>query len=339
MTVLTGLGVVLALLGIVTVMFHRRSGLSVIAAGVLVVVVGSWRIDADLLVFVAMALTVVGLLSGRARLGKILLLGGVVTGIAWAIEVPSGSSSPDNPVVDPVDACSNVAFVGLRGSGEPLDAHRGYGEVVGRVRDAVALDVRDSGLSFADMPVAYPALGVTSDGWSLAKDVLTGGSQYLAGAGSGADLVAARIESIHAVCGERTRVVVVGYSQGAIAAHLGAARVSAEAAPVVVSVDLVADPMRVTGQQGPDGGVAGGRGVLWSAPDRSAVGPGAEAPTPIPAAWRSWCLPGDLVCAWPGVLSAASAAAEGNHVHSAGYLADEVTAAVADAVLVDLGLH
>lgn len=335
--IIVGFGLVLVLFGVLTVMFHRRGGVSLFVAGLLVTVIGSQPIPTDILAFIALALLVLGLVALRTAVGKVVLLVGAVVGIGWAIGVSGEVPSHPAAAPDAVEDCRDVAFLGLRGSGEAGDAHGGYGAVVGAVRDGVAQALEGSGLTFADMPVAYPALGVTSDDWSLGKDLITGQSLFLAGAATGADTLARRIELIHATCGEATRVVVVSYSQGALAAHLGLARTSTDALSVVAAVALMADPLRAHGQpDAPDGAVAPGQGIAWLVPDRAALGLGGESPSLLPDTWRSWCLTDDLVCAWPGAVEAAMSYSERSEAHGSGYLAVPVRDAVVGAVLGDL---
>jgi hypothetical protein len=163
-------------------------------------------------------------LAKLRTLGLLVVMLGVCLGIAWSVGVGRPSVSAAAPPSDPVEDCRAVAFVGLRGSGELRDAHLGYGDVVGQMRDAVHDSVIGKGLTFADMPVDYPALAVAGGAdWSLAKDLTamagSGHSLFLDGASVGSDLLASKIKLISTVCGDRTKVVVVGYSQGAMAAH------------------------------------------------------------------------------------------------------------------------
>ncbi len=333
------MGILLVLVGVLTLMFHRAGGVSLAVAGVAVAIVGSLDLVTDVLAPVALVLLVAGALAVRTRPGKVLALVGAVVGIAWALGVGGPVPQTGPPVAgDPVEECRQIAFIGVRGSGEAPDSRGGYGAVVGALRDRVVQAARTAELTVADMPLAYPALGVTSDDWSLGKDLLTGQSLFLGGAGVGADALAARIELIHATCDGATRIVVVGYSQGALAAHVGLARTDPAALADVAAVALVADPARAEGQPGGPGEPAPGGGVVWLAPDRSALGAEGAEPALLPEAWRSWCLTDDVVCACRGVVPGLASLVLDLDVHTQGYLDADVVSAVAAGLVEDLGI-
>jgi hypothetical protein len=286
--VLIGLGVILFLLGIAVRVFSRRRGNRLLLAAVLMLIVGS---------------------------------------ISWS-HVP-GIGRP--PRADSVEECRDVAFVGLRGSGEKRDDHDGYGEVVGPMRDRLRRAVLAQGRTFADLPVDYPALAVMGNSdWSLGKDLLlsarTGHSLFLDGAMTGADLAQSQIERIDATCGERTRIVAAGYSQGAMALHLALEQLNPRRAGALVSVDLFADPLRSRGEAGPDGmPTAPGAGVARLV----LTGDAADVSRYHP---RSWCLSNDRVCAGTGALGTLRFVASGFAVHVRGYQKHGIPAkAAADA--------
>src|SRR5665647_2698766 len=159
------------------------------------------------------------LVKRATALGLLAILLAVAIGYGWSIGVSLPPALDAAPPSDPVDDCRDVAFLGLRGSGEARDAHLGYGDVVGQMRDELRTSVTAAGLTFADIPVDYPALAVAGNAdWSLLKDLtVTSAGQrslYLEGAVSGAKLLSSKIAHIRSVCGDRTRVVVAGYSQG-----------------------------------------------------------------------------------------------------------------------------
>ena len=336
--ILVPLGLLLVLVGILTLMFHRAGGASMAVAGVLVLIVGSQTPATDLLAPIALVLLVLGVVAVRTRPGKVLVLAGAVVGIGWAVGVAQPPPAPAPQAQgDPVTECGDVAFIGVRGSGEASDAHGGYGEVVGAVRDRLDTALAAEGWELTDLPLAYPALGVMSDDWSLGKDLLAGQSLYLDGAAVGADAVAARIGSVHVTCGAGTRVVVVGFSQGALAAHVGLARTDPAALAVVDAVALVADPARAEGQPGGPGDLPGGMGIVWLAPDRTALGAEGATPALLPEGWRSWCLPDDAVCASRGLVSGLATLVVHREVHTRGYLDAAVLDAIVAGLLTDLG--
>ena len=286
---------------------------------------GSPTPPTDLLPIVAVAVVAVGpvFLAKVRTLGLLVVMLGVCVGIAWSLGVARAPEATAGPPSDPVDECRNVAFLGLRGSGEPRDAHLGYGDLVGQMRDAVRASVTGRGLTFADMPVDYPALNVAGGAdWSLVKDLTavsaSGRSLFLDGAKVGAELLASKIRLISIVCGDRTQIVVAGYSQGAMAAHNGLSSLTKAELADVVSVDLIADPLRAAGRTDVLTGNAprgGGIGVEVGMVDWTIATKGV----------RSWCLKGDPVCAYEGHPAALLTL----DVHINGYRAAGVPAAAA----------
>ena len=295
-----GVGILMVVLGILVTFFRPRSGLKLGAVGVVLVMLGSLNPTTDLLPIAAVTAIALGVLvvTKLRTLGLLVVLLGVCLGIAWSLGVARPPEPAAAPPSDPVDECRAVAFVGLRGSGELRDAHLGYGDLVGQLRDAVHDSVIGKGLTFADMPMDYPALAVAGGAeWSLAKDLTSvaagGRSLFLDGANVGAELMTSKIKLISTVCGARTRVVVAGYSQGAMAAHDGLSMLTKAQLVHVVSVDLIADPLRPAGQTDAlTGHAPTGKGI--------GVAVGLYQPTIAKQAVRSWCLQGDPVCTYVG---------------------------------------
>ncbi len=331
MSALVPVGVLMAVLGVLVLFFSRRQGAKLLAVAAGLLILSSFHLSADVGVLVAVVIGVVALglmVMRKFRAFSLLaILVAVCVGISWALGVSAPVDHGAAPPADPVDECRDIAFLGLRGSGEPRDGHRGYGEVVGRVRDILATAASAENLSFADMPVDYPALAVDADAdWSLLKDLLPvasgGSSQYLAGVDAGARRLASTVELIHTLCGGRTRVVVAGYSQGAMAAHQGLATTDPAALSVVVSVDLIADPLRAEGTVDTTTGTTpGGRGVGLVAVAQS---PSIEV-EPV----RSWCLEGDVVCSWSGAMDVSAFFLGRLSIHTKGYLAGDILERIA----------
>ena len=316
---LLGVGLVAVVLGILVMMFSRRQGAKLMGVGAALVLLGWLNPATDLLPLFAVLALVLGVVLVRraTALGLLAILLAVAIGIAWSLGVARPPALDAAPPSDPVDDCRDVAFLGLRGSGEPRDAHLGYGDVVGQMRDQLRTSVTAAGLTFADMPVDYPALAVAGNAdWSLLKDLTATAagqrSLYLEGAVLGAKLLSSKIALIRSVCGDRTRVVVAGYPEGAMASHLALTMLADADARIVVSADLIADPLRSIGE--PDaltGAVRPGAGVA------SVVGIKPSAPAAV--AFRSWCLEGDAVCSYTGGGSAATFVLRQMHVHIHGY--------------------
>ena len=315
-------GVLVATLAVVVLFFSRRDGLRLGVVAVAVLILGSLDPSADVALLVAVALLGVALLVAffrRARgLTVVVVLVAVLLAGSWAVRVGGPVDHGVAPPSDPVDECRDVAFIGLRGSGEARNAYRGYGAIVGPVRDEVAEIAADRGLTFADMPVDYPALAVDGDGeWSLLKDLtasrVDGGSLFLSGATVGEGLLTAKLELIHSLCGGRTGVIVVGYSQGAMVAHGALADLAPEVAELVIGVDLIADPWRPSTTVDPGAQVAPpGQGIARALLDGPPTSDGV-------AVARSWCHEGDPVCAWDGSGEVGREVVTGMSIHHDAY--------------------
>jgi hypothetical protein len=241
----------------------------------------------------------------------------VLTLTSAPVSSPASRVRPVVLDVQPVGRCADVLFVGVRGSGESSGTFRGYGSVVGRMRDALAADLNARGLSLRDAPIRYPALGVESVFGSREDR-----ERYLVSVLVGRDAVVSRIAESVRFCSGRDRpelVVLAGYSQGALAADLALRALDADALRRVVSVDVFGDPGRQAG---------------WPDPRRTQAQPGAGLwttltgepgmPDPAPAGYRSWCTDGDPVCAMrppvvQSLLRLAARAQGGTSVHEGSY--------------------
>lgn len=135
------------------------------------------------------------------------------------------------------DGCSDVAIIGASGSGQT-----GYGEQVEAVVDAVVREVGRSGMSVTAGPIDYPAVSI-SDNFGLA---LFNGD-YNRSVGIGAANLVDRLDTLARDC-PATRIVLIGYSQGAQVVKTA----MAGRAPVdrLAAVILLADPSRETLQLG-----------------------------------------------------------------------------------------
>jgi hypothetical protein len=233
----------------------------------------------------------------------------------------------------------DVVFVGLRGSGEVVTDTHGYGSAVNAVAEQVRSLVEEAGLTFADAAVDYPADGTMVADWQWAADLATGDVPFLDGAQIGAERFAATVRAVGARCGAGPRIAAVGFSQGAMAVHLGMGVLGEADRGAVVSVDLIADPLRTAGQTDADGEAWEEQGIVWFAPASS----GAEALDGVgalPGGWRSWCAARDPVCA-AGSRGTSSAAVLGAlasrwTVHSHAYQSSESARPVAEAIAAQL---
>ena len=136
-----------------------------------------------------------------------------------------------------VDGCSDVALIGVSGSGQT-----GYGEQVKGVVDRVTDEGESLGMSVVAKPLEYPAVSI-SDNFGLA---LFNGDYNRSVSIGAANLIDA-LDELGRDC-PRTQVVVIGYSQGAQVIKTA----MADRAPVdrLAGVVLLADPSRDTLQIG-----------------------------------------------------------------------------------------
>lgn len=151
------------------------------------------------------------------------------TNVAAPQELPAG--------MHPLTAqCSDIAIIGVRGSGESATENNGLGETVNA---AVAM-LADNlvGYDVAVHAINYPADPVST--------LITSPSTYLAGIQNGANRLATMLSERSAQCPQEKRIVI-GFSQGAMVAHsalsdMGAAGNATRAATTAVL--LVSDGMR-----------------------------------------------------------------------------------------------
>jgi predicted esterase len=260
-------------------------------------------------------------------------------GPSSSVPPPSPSSSAAGLSRETPPTCGDIVFLGLRGSGEMDSDHGDYGSAVGPVRDAVREAVMEAGLTFVDAPVAYPAEDVPALDWRLVADMLEGRTPYVTGAQVGADMLVEALHGLRTQCPSTTRAVVVGFSQGAMAARLGLSHADPVDLTAVVSVDLIADPLRAPGEANARGEAAPEQGIARFAPDWPAI---ADAVGPADAAWRSWCAQGDAVCAaappGAGATTILVALTTGLMIHAQSYQSAVDAVPVAAAIEADLSL-
>lgn len=170
------------------------------------------------------------------------------------------------------DACAEVFFLGVRGSGQngtaagPLN----MGDQIERLYREFADEIHKKPITGADttarsapVGVDYPAVPVT--GWLV-------GSIYYDSVAAGADAVADTIDAITTRCSDKSRFVLAGFSQGAhvITEALMAGGIKVAQRSQIDAVLLVASPVLVADDVAKyfgDGGTApGATGILGPVP-------------------------------------------------------------------------
>ncbi|PWD52038.1 hypothetical protein C8046_16695 [Serinibacter arcticus] len=154
----------------------------------------------------------------------------------------------------PTKACTQVLFIGVRGSGESATEHGGYGRIVERIRDGVRLP-SEGKTTVTEVALEYPALPIGSwSGPSLVSAVLDIGNNfltfdmtsrpgYMESVQTGADNLIETLDDQYVRCPDQ-QVVLAGYSQGAWVIHLALARRGNHATSQISGVALIADPGR-----------------------------------------------------------------------------------------------
>jgi Cutinase len=190
--------------------------------------------------------------------------------------------------------CPDIHWIGAAGSGErdgDSTANRGMGRVVFKsFRDLQQLVQRD-GRSMTAEAVEYPATAVPADG-----DLL-GWADFISSVDAGTAALAEQYASFAQRC-PNTRVVLAGYSQGAMVVHrnLHALADNANLAAALLIADGDRIPDDTTISMGSVTGVPGaGRGVAQEYPILAHANT-AKLPLSVGSRTISVCDIGDAVC-------------------------------------------
>ncbi|GAA4394750.1 hypothetical protein GCM10023147_27170 [Tsukamurella soli] len=214
-------------------------------------------------------------LVGAPALAATVLVAPVVPGLAAA-----ASAAP---------VCADYTVIGAAGSGEGGE-DGGLGPLVAGVADGFAASARAEGKTATVRAVHYPAAAVPQD--------ISGIGPFLASIETGAADTQGDFGIVTRAC-PSTRVVLIGYSQGAAAVHRALQRLGDR--PQIAAAALIADPDRLPGDTVISMGSArGGQGMARAAVVAGAV-PG-DLPPRIGAHTLSICTNGDPVCQWTGDL-------------------------------------
>jgi cutinase len=219
---------------------------------------------------------------GLAVLVAGMALAGLATGTAAAVPV-----------------CGDYHWIGAAGSGQrdgaSAYANGGMGDVVYQSYQQLRAELLASGRTITAEAVQYPAAPVPLEGG------VGGWLDFLGSVGDGTDATAEQFEAFTAQC-PNTKVVLAGYSQGAMVIHRNLYDLADD--PHVAAALLIADgdrlPVDTTINMGstaysPDGLTGAGKGVaqehsLLASTDTSML------PASIGARTVSVCDVGDPVC-------------------------------------------
>ena len=236
------------------------------------------------------------------RLGCAVLTAGIgLTGLA------TGTATA-------AESCADYHWIGAAGSGQRdaagLTANGGMGDVVYQSYQQLRGDLAASGLTIDAEAVQYPAAPVPLKGG------LGGWLDFLGSVGDGTDAVAQQFQAFTQRCPD-TKVVLAGYSQGAMVVHRNLHKLADN--PQVAAALLVADGDRLptdttinlgsaTGAKDRGKGVAQEHSLLAST-NTSML------PAAIGAKTLSVCDAGDPVCDYGPDATAVSDA--GIAIHTA----------------------
>lgn len=144
--------------------------------------------------------------------------------------------------------CTDVLVVGARGSGEKADSHVGVGTTVALAASRFRRSLTAQGRTMTLMPLTeYPARSVDSIVWGQIWDG-NGMKRYLDGVNTGVQEAKDKIASRGRQCPDE-RIVLMGYSQGAMVAHRTWQALPAKTRSRVAAIVLVADPDRMIDTQ------------------------------------------------------------------------------------------
>jgi hypothetical protein len=242
-------------------------------------------------------------LSGRWRL--MAIIGAIVAFAAIAIpELAQGASAAPAK-----DHCNSVEFLGARGSGQPWDVtgpDKGFGPEAYKVVTTVAAQLSAKKVSYGEDSSSYPAdsvndlkpstleiLGLPATLPLYYQDNV---STYLASIATGVNFMVADVQNSAAVCGNATRLVLVGYSQGAMVVHQAEDYLYVHdraALSHIIATVVIADGDRMPNTRAKEFGTSGasGEGLQVYLGHFSS-----HLDMPLPATTANVCNANDIVC-------------------------------------------
>ena len=253
--------------------------------------------------------------------------------VAGVVGPAAGAAVPSARVAVDAVECSDVLFLGARGSGQPqggsaTDGGTGLGTQVYGVSQRLARQL--PGLVVSTQAVVYPAQGV--------ELLVTNPDAYFTSLELGSQSVQTALRGRAAACPQE-RIVLAGYSQGAMAVHRALQDLDRAGDPLARQilartdgVVLISDGDRRRRDRATDYGTAGrSQGVGYALrPDSGARG--TKLPPGMKARIHSVCLDLDVVCDYQPNVHSGPGLLAGAAIHSDGYTTSRPVNRATDAV-------
>jgi hypothetical protein len=232
--------------------------------------------------------------------------------VAFTVTLPPGESAPPT-------TCPDAGFIGFRGSGEPpglgdiLPAYvksikqKYHGTVDERYLNYPAVDVAgplatvSSKLADANASFQQGQLATTlQDSWSAADTAVKTINSLADSVNAGATEAVIDIREIATAC-PKEKIVLAGYSQGALALHLALSQLDSSLLPQVAFVFFLGDPwfdfQNTKGVATTAAAIASAAGI-----DSSFIPPNPYVPSALSDRFVSWCAGQDPVCHMPSQI-------------------------------------
>jgi len=224
-----------------------------------------------------------------------------------AIAVPGHAQAAS--AAPAADHCNTVEFIGARGSGQALDItgpYKGFGPEVYKVVSTAAAKLSAKKISYGYDPSTYSAdsvndlaptkLEIIGLPESLPLYYKDNVEKYLDSIAQGVSFMVADVKDRVATCGDAQKLVLVGYSQGAIVVHQTEDYLEvhdSSALKHIIATVLVADGDRVPNTKSKEFGSSGatGEGVQVYLGHFST-----HLDNPLPATTANICNANDIVC-------------------------------------------
>ena len=232
----------------------------------------------------------------------------LVAAILLALLPAAGAVATPGPSARSALACADVEVIGARGSGQKVSQNGGLGPEAGTFAAALARELAKKQLRVATVPVLG---GYTADSTNelrpSARELALAAAnislavldwrrhhlqKFLASLGRGTAGVSGELDKVAAAC-RTSRIVLAGYSQGAMAVHQAELSMSAAERARITATVLIADGDRVPN-------TAAARRLGTSPPRGEGVRPYlrmvARRDVPLPGSTVNICNIHDIVC-------------------------------------------